>query len=296
MRGILIGENRGPMIKAHNLSQQEMLHLGRYEDAFSLYDHERSINDEKFRAYGMQRWHGESLVGKRILVTHEWGLGDCLMALRFLQLLQHADSVAVSVPDCLMRVAEIPDVYVYGNVVPIEFDVYCPIMRLIRYFHNSIPRPPYLFPFHGLSAKMYAKHIVPMKRRIGIAWRGNPKHLRDKTRSIDLETFLELLPKKDGQFYSLQNLDQEAALERGIVAPVYDDFAQVAAMAALMQEIIVVDTACTNLIGAMGLKASVLLDANFDWRWHRAADWYPSLQCCVQDTQGDWESAFRKLT
>ena len=62
-----------------------------------------------------------------------------------------------------------------------------------------------------------------------------------------------------------------------------------------MDEIIVIDTAVSNLAGALALKASVLLDYDHDWRWHRGDEWYPTMARCVQDRPGDWGSAFAKL-
>jgi hypothetical protein len=104
---------------------------------------------------------------------------------------------------------------------------------------------------------------------------------------MTLETMLELV-SGDCQLYSLQNLEVEEARSRGVIAPDYADFAEVAAVASMMDEIVTVDTAAANLVGAMGLTATVLLDAAHDWRWHR--DFYPTLTKRVQRVPGDWAS------
>jgi hypothetical protein len=269
--------------------QQGMLAKGEYAAALAMFDNEDAANDLLFRQYGVPRWHGtEDLTGKRIIVVHQWGLGDCVMAVRYLQLLK-AGSINVAVPDPLGRIVARDGLNVFGAVIPVEwFDYYVPIMRLIGYF-DHIPRPPYLTAAPSLPAG-------ESQWRLGIAWQGNPKHLRDATRSIELSRFLDLLPRRRNvKLYSLQNRDHEAARAADIVAPVYQDFAEVAAVAAAMDEIIVVDTAVSNLAGAMALKANVLLDYNHDWRWHRGDEWYPTVTRCVQSRPGDWGSAFAKL-
>jgi len=265
-----------------------MLAKGEYAAALTMFDHENSPNDLLFKEYGVPRWHGsEDLTGKSILVVHQWGLGDCVMALRYLKLL-NARWVSIAVPDALGRIAARDGLTVFGAVIPVDsFDFYVPIMRLIGYF-NHIPTPPYLTAAPSLQTSA--------RRRLGIAWQGNPKHLRDASRSIPLSMFLDLLPRQNVQLYSLQNRDHEAARAAGIIAPVYQDFAEVAAVAAAMDEIVVVDTAVSNLSGALALRANVLLDYNHDWRWHRGDEWYPTLTRCVQDRPGDWRSAFAKLT
>lgn len=251
-----------------------MLAAGEYAAALAMRDQESSINDQIFRHYGVKRWHGdEDLVGKSILVTHQWGLGDCILALRYISLLR-AENVSVSVPDSLIRTAACTGASVYGAAVPVDwFDYHVPIMRLIGFF-KEVPSPPYIHVNSLL--KPWALKLVNGKRRVGIAWKGNPKHLRDDTRNIDLEELLELLPG-DCQPYSLQNLDHDRARSLGVIAPDYADFAEVSAVASLMDEIVTIDTAAANLVGAMNLKATVLLDSSHDWRWHKGDEWYPSL-------------------
>jgi hypothetical protein len=275
------------------VSQHAMLAAGKYAEALALRDQERGGNDEIFNRYGVKRWHGtEDLTGKRIMVTHQWGLGDCIMALRYVFLLRALKAeVSVAVPDQLIRTASSMGVQAYGEVVPVEwYDYHVPIMRLLGFFPN-IPAPPYILVDKAL--KKQAKKLVNGKRRVGIAWRGNPKHLRDATRSIDLDEFFEILPG-NCQFYSLQKLDHDKAKERGVVAIDYTDFAEVSAVASLMDEIVTVDTAAANLVGAMGLRATVLLDTNHDWRWHRGDEWYPTLTRRVQRVPGDWASCFQE--
>ena len=266
-----------------------MLAKGDYAAALAMFDSENTTNDLLFKEYGVARWHGtENLTDKRIIVVHQWGLGDCVMAARYLQLLK-AGSISVAVPDPLGRIVARDGLNVFGAVIPVEwFDYYVPIMQLIGYF-DHIPKPPYV-------SAAPSRDVGDEQWRLGIAWQGNPKHLRDATRSIELNRFLDLLPRRRNvKLYSLQNRDHDAARAAGIIAPVYRDFAEVAAVAAAMDEIIVIDTAVSNLCGAMALKANVMLDYNHDWRWHRGDEWYPTVARCVQDKPGDWDSAFAKL-
>ena len=158
--------------------QQGMLAKGDYAAALAMFDSENTTNDMLFKEYGVARWHGtENLTGKHIIVVHQWGLGDCVMAARYLQLLK-AGSISVAVPDPLGRIVARDGLNVFGAVIPVEcFDYYVPIMQLIGYF-DHIPRPPYLSAAPSLA-------VGDKQWRLGIAWQGNPKHLRDATRSIE---------------------------------------------------------------------------------------------------------------
>jgi hypothetical protein len=269
-----------------------LLALGDYDFGFAAIDGDfQSVNDHAFRSYDIPRWNGEELGERRIAIFHEWGLGDSIMMLRYLPRFETATAI---VPSPLAPLARSLGADVCGDKIPIEFfDCYCPMMRLPRYF-DGIPLTPYLMPDPTLQ--QYWRRCLDGKRRMGIAWSGNRKHKRDATRSIALDQFLDLLPAHDCALYSLQNHEQSDAMMRGIAAFEFDSFADVAALASLMDVIVVVDTACANLVGAIGHpNAHVMLDYAMDWRWYRGDDWYPSLHRHRQPRPGNWTSAFAGL-
>jgi ADP-heptose:LPS heptosyltransferase len=71
------------------------------------------------------------------------------------------------------------------------------------------------------------------------------------------------------------------------------NLADAAAMMALVDLVITIDTSIANLAGAMGKPTWVLLPFSADWRWmlHRAdSPWYPTARLFRQPKPDDWES------
>jgi hypothetical protein len=154
-------------------------------------------------------------------------------------------------------------------------------------FFEDIPPAPYL---KVAAPSVLISGQTGDSRHLGIAWSGDPKHTRDATRSIALKTFLKLLPQ-GYTLHSLQTGDQIEALANGVTVHQFDGFADVAALMMNMDMLIMVDTACANLAGAVGHpNAHVLIDYDHDWRWHRAKDWYQTLHVHKQTRRGDWSS------
>jgi hypothetical protein len=260
------------------------LHAGNYQRGFKEFEYRHRDNPVIHRMwrYGVERWNGEP---GRLALLHDWGLGDTIMMLRYLPLLW-ANILTLFVPTALVSLARQFNCEIFDHISEkINFDYYLPIMSL-PIFIEDIPSAPYL----TVPAESKRFWHQGNGRHLGIAWSGDPKHTRDATRSIALETFLTLLPK-GYTLHSLQTGDQVGALANRVVVHPFEDFAHVAALMANMDMLIMVDTACANLAGAIGHPdAHVLLDYDHDWRWSRAKDWYPTLHVHKQTRRGDWSS------
>ncbi|MEP6703051.1 MAG: glycosyltransferase family 9 protein, partial [Betaproteobacteria bacterium] len=139
------------------------------------------------------------------------------------------------------------------------------------------------------------------KPRIGLAWAGNPAHVRDRFRSMALESFVPLLVLRDFEWIGLQKgaaSDQIATLPPGCgildMGRHSETFADLAALIELLDVVITVDTSVVHVAGALGKPTLLLLDAAHDWRWPRSgthARWYPSVQIVRQPSRGDWTGA-----
>jgi ADP-heptose:LPS heptosyltransferase len=69
------------------------------------------------------------------------------------------------------------------------------------------------------------------------------------------------------------------------------DMADTAAVVALADLTIAVDTSAVHLAGAMGRETWVLLPFSPDWRWTLTgahSPWYPKTQLFRQSKPGDW--------
>ena len=141
--------------------------------------------------------------------------------------------------------------------------------------------------------------------RIGFICSGNPKHLNDAARSLNMATFLRALP--DGPEYhllqkALRDTDLAAVTRRKDIVTHHDDisdFADTAALCKKMDLVISVDTSVAHLAGALGCPTIVMLSAWPDWRWGlgRVQDlWYPNTRLVRQEELNDWQSVLTYIS
>jgi ADP-heptose:LPS heptosyltransferase len=99
----------------------------------------------------------------------------------------------------------------------------------------------------------------------------------------------------------LRGGDADALARLGNVTHVGDalaDFDDTAAVMALADLVISVDTSVVHLAGAMGRPVWVLLPFQPDWRWLLGRDdspWYPTVRLFRQPKPGDWDSVVAQV-
>jgi hypothetical protein len=254
-----------------------LLSLGRWREGFKEYDraHSRKI---------------EPIDGKRVVIVHECGFGDTIMLSRFVpNLYRVASEVVLDVPPELERLL--------GQLAPIgrDGDVKLQVFSLMNVASatpSTVPRLPYLKADKDLVSEWDAMILKTRQRRIGIAWSEGhvvPEHFQ---RSVPLDMLVEALGQN--QLVSLQIQERHEANRLGVFCPFYKDFADVAAVIELCDEVVCIDTAAINLAGALGKPATVLLSHSHSWRW-KHGDLYPTVRQLVQDVEGDWVSCLAKL-
>jgi Glycosyltransferase family 9 (heptosyltransferase) len=142
-------------------------------------------------------------------------------------------------------------------------------------------------------------------RKVGIAWSGNPKLLRDRQRSISLDSLSLVLELPGISFVTLNPAlapeDEKKLARLGNVvhlAKDFSDFADTAAAMAQLDLIISVDTAIAHLAGALGKPVWILLPYVPDWRWmldRHDSPWYPTARLFRQPKSGDWASVIATI-
>ncbi|MGB8603415.1 MAG: glycosyltransferase family 9 protein, partial [Rhizomicrobium sp.] len=71
------------------------------------------------------------------------------------------------------------------------------------------------------------------------------------------------------------------------------DYGETAALVALMDAVVSVDTSVAHVAGALGTPLLLLLPWVADWRWFCEEDdtpWYPGAKLLRQPVQGDWHT------
>jgi ADP-heptose:LPS heptosyltransferase len=194
-----------------------------------------------------------------------------------------------------------------NEIVP-DFDLYCPLLSLPLAFGTelaTIPaRIPYLWPLEERLAKWRGRVPANGRLRVGLCWAGNSIYGNDRNRSIPLGRFAKLLAVSNLDFISMQKdvTDADAALLRqhGVLQLGQDfaDFADTAAVAAMLDLLICVDTSVAHLAGAMGKAVALLLPFAPDWRWlldRTDSPWYPTMRLFRQGKIGDWDGPIERL-
>jgi Flp pilus assembly protein TadD len=257
------------------------------------------------------RWEGGPFVGKTLLVDWEQGLGDTLMFVRYAPLVKALGgrvlwSVQPSLADLVATCPGVDEVIPMGGPLP-PFDLHVPLLSLPWVFRTdltSIPAEiPYLqTPGHVPNRTRLAEVLNAStgRIRIGLAWAGNPVHVRDTERSMPAAVLEPLAALPGVAWHSFHFGPPEDVPLPGVIAlaPLLSSFSDTAAVVAAMDLVITVDTALAHLAGALGIPIFLLLHAFPDWRWFltgQDSPWYPTMRIYRQPHPGDWESVLRQV-
>jgi hypothetical protein len=190
-----------------------------------------------------------------------------------------------------------------GETLP-AYDVYCPLGSLplaLKTEPSTIPADvPYLRADDAHVAKWRPAIAALPGKRVALAWAGHARHPNDRNRSIDLKLLGPLFGIEGVSFISIQRelRDDDAALLARHTNVTHlgaglADMADTAAVAALADLIIAVDTSVVHLAGALGRDVWVMLPFSPDWRWTLTgthSPWYPLARLFRQPAPGDWPS------
>jgi hypothetical protein len=167
---------------------------------------------------------------------------------------------------------------------------------------------PYVFADPALEASWREELSRLEGFKVGIAWQGNPRHKRDRQRSIPLGEFTPLAAVPGVRLFSLQvgaGQEQLASLSgRFAVTDLgsrfdQSSFADAAAVLKGLDLVITADTALAHLAGAMGVPVWVALALAPDWRWlleREDSPWYPGMRLFRQTRAGDWREVFGRMS
>ena len=256
---------------------------------------------------------GEPLAERTILLHDEQGFGDAIQFVRYLPLVATmASKVILEVQPplkALLSGIEGASLIVgRGEDLP-AFDFRCPLLSLPLAFKTRLDTIPATVPYLSASEDRIIKwkqRLPPSgKRRIGIAWAGNPAFNGDRTRSIGLPRLSPLLSVAGVELYSIQrdlrDGDRDILRRHPQVVQLGDameDFDDTAAIISLLDLVISSDTSVVHLAGAMGKPVWILLQYAADWRWLMGRDdspWYPTARLFRQPAIDDWESVVARV-
>ena len=298
-----------------------LLRVGDYARGWPLYEARRRafLNRDVFnRPFIQPMWEGQSLAGKRLLITAEQGLGDEIMfASIYPELIREAAHCTV---ECDYRLAPLLErsfetTSVFGTErrsrtwhVNLErnlanlpaFDYWVPAGTLPLYRRPDAES----FPAHAGYLKADDARVAYWKQRlaalgsglkVGISWRGGTAQTNSSARSMTLEQLKPLLATSGVHFVSLQYGPRTEETNGSGVhhwQEAIDNYDETAALVAALDVVVSVCTAVVHLAGALGRPVWVMAPFVPEWRYgHEGPSmiWYPSARIFRQPALDDWQ-------
>ena len=309
-------ELRKDFADAHFNEAIALLSIGEFRRGFEKYEWRwrRTGMPAKGGSYGRPLWLGEYPLQRRTILLHaEQGLGDTIQFARYIALLARAGARVVlevqpELKVLLGGIEGVAAVVARGEPLP-AFDVHCPLGTLPLAFKTepgTIPSgSPYLAADEAHIDKWRPRLEGLGRPRVAVAWSGNPQHMNDRNRSIPLSRLAPLWSAGTARFFAVQRElrsgDAELLARETRVMQIgteLDDFADTAAVFALVDLVITVDTSAAHLAGAMARPVWILLPFSPDWRWTLAGEssrWYGTARLFRQPSLGDWDSVIERL-
>ena len=291
-----------------------LMYVGKLREGFELYEYRWRTEhfQTQVRSFSQALWLGdEDINGKTILLHSEQGLGDSIQFCRYIKLfknfnckvLMEVEAPLIKLMECLLPKDQI---YEKGISLP-NFDFHCPLMTLPLAFStnaNTIPFPKsYLFADFEQVKRWHSRFKHTLKTKVGICWRGNPHHMNDHKRSINLSSIIDLLDESfawvslqhDANKNELELIEGNANLTH--FGSEIGDFAETAALCESVDAVICVDTSIAHLASALGKKVFLLLSDVADARWQVTGcttPWYQNTTLIRQKNRFDWRPSIRR--
>jgi tetratricopeptide (TPR) repeat protein len=291
-----------------------LLLLGQFDEGWAEYEYRWQCDDMKLPAIPIPYWDGRPLGGRNIVIVGEQGLGDVLQFVRFAPILKEHGAAAVAVKcsspavKLLAAAAGIDEAIAVGTM-RLHCDCFMPLMSIPRLLGTNLETIPANVPYLRVPADRatrWANEFAQLDGlKVGIAWQGNPEHVRDRQRSVPLTQFAPLAAVPGVSLVSLQKghgseqlATAPAAWQITDVGSRLTDLADAAAIVRQLDLVVTVDTALAHLAGGLGVPVWLALAALPDWRWllHRDdSPWYPTARLFRQPTMGDWGRVFQRM-
>jgi Flp pilus assembly protein TadD len=259
-------------------------------------------------------WGEDTLTGKSILLYAEQGLGDTIQFVRYVPLVAaRGATIYLEVQPVLKPLLSLVSgaVSVFGRGEPLpSFDFQCPLLSLPFALQTRLDSIPAQIPYVQAPAdrvELWATRLGVAKGfRVGVVWRGNPRHTNDANRSIPFEKFQRLFEVESVEFINLSlgltELETQVFASnpacRNLSSQI-TDFADTAAVVAQLDLVVTVDTSVAHLAGAMGKPFWLLLPFAPDWRWllHRTDSlWYPTARLFRQPEAKNWDAVITAVS
>jgi tetratricopeptide (TPR) repeat protein len=198
-----------------------------------------------------------------------------------------------------------------GEPAPHPYDI--ALLSLPRAFRTRLETIPAAVAYLRVPAEAtqrWSKRLAAMTGvKVGAAWAGNPGHINDARRSLDVTLLGPLFAVQGASFASLQFGPRAADLDRlkndKAGKPVvldfsseFGDFSETAGAVGALDLVVTVDTSIAHLAGALGKPVWLLLPRVADWRWMFTREdtlWYPTMRLFRQRDGESWAEVIKRV-
>jgi hypothetical protein len=298
--------------EAHRDEASLLLLLGQFKEGWPKYEWRLALPTLGAELPG-QRWRGDAVAERTILLQAERGIGDAIQFLRYVPMVtDRGGTVVLSLPPTLAglggsAIEAAAHVVPFGKPIP-RYHCRAALISLPHALGatgiDDIPKPGrYLCPPQDCAERWQRELDSFRGLRVGLVWAGDAAHENDRNRSIPFSYLLPLFAIASVQFFSLQvgerSGDLGAANGRAVdLSPALADFSATAGAIDALDLVVTVDTAVAHLAGALGKNVWLLLPHIPDWRWLLERDdspWYPTMRLFRQQSRGDWAGAIARV-
>jgi hypothetical protein len=250
--------------------------LGDWETGWSEYESRKELHGyfgavrARYQGVFPPAWDGVSK--QRVLVVMGQGAGDAIMFARYLPMVEQVTGYApVFLPgdplETFLGYGGSPEQAVHAHADSLPF--------LLR---RPEPIPPHC------TDPWRRPEVIRPKPRVGVCWKGSPKHLNDKDRSSPIDP-RGILQDERWELVSVQNGHDFAP----------KDYAETAELMRTLDAVVTVDTSVAHVAGTIGVPTVMIPPSAREWRWGirgETTPWYPSMTLIHRKSVWEWEEAW----
>lgn len=312
-----------PFPLAHYLFGCFKLLTGEYPGAWPHF--QRRLDDPFFTESPIMnlpgpRWDGIEAPGKTLMIHVDQGIGDALLAARYVpRAAARVGQAALLVQNGFRGLFQgLGDFAVHELAEPLPgYDMRIDFGSLPAIFaatQGTIPTAAYI-GVDAVAAERWRRDLGE-GFKVGIVWQGNPGFARDRERSIPILALKPLLAVPGARFFSLQVGPDASRLLARLPPPIEvadlmpaltepgDGTRNLRAIVANLDLVVGIDSMVVNLAGAMGRPVWVLAPSVPEWRWTTVtgdgeaaafgpSPWYPTARLFRQRRRYDLSAAVR---
>ncbi len=289
-----------------------------WEAGWTDYTWRSTSNSKQFRMLPFDKWNGEPLAGKTIVVLAEQGLGDQIMFASclpdLLKLNPHKVYIEASYrvstilqrsfPECdFISTRQKKDLEWVRNLGHV--DCFTPLGDLPFHFRKraqDFPGKPFLCAnpqrVEHWRARLREHGAGPY---IGFSWKGGTELTRSPVRSMSIDMFKPLMQARSAQWVCLQygEIQDTLATFKAPGQPVAywpEAIADLDEFGALLSALDLVVTVCNTTVhfaGGLGIPTAVLAPHIPEWRYgvaFKTMPWYASVNVYRQTQPDNWSA------